>query len=415
MPVYEYTAIDASGRAKKGIASADSPQAARSQIRAKGLYLRSLTETSAAKARRGAKTGPKGLSLPAVKNPFTRVKQADVAATTRQVATLLQAGFPLDTVLGMVLSAMRDTPMKRVLSQVRERVKEGNSFAAALEEHRAIFPSTYVTMVRAGESSGTLEMVMDRLADFAEQQMALRRKVTSTLAYPIIMLVVGVAVAFFLVTFVVPKVTQIFLDLDRALPLPTIILLTVADLARDWWWVLPILPPAVWYGLKLIARRPAGKYALDRIKLRLPLAGPIILQMAVARFCRTLGTLLRQDVALLKSLGIVKNVINNAVFQQMVDDLSRKATKGGGLADALAESPIFPSTAVQMIAAGEQSGNLDAMLLKAAELAEDEVENRLTTMTSLIEPVMILVLGAGVGFVVVAVLLPIIQMSGLVQ
>ncbi len=428
MPVFEYIAIDAKGRSKKGYTDAETADAARLKLRKKKLFVSSLSERSAVKAKN---TAPKkanhthskrsafnlnsNMDLSALTTLFSRVNKSELAIVTRQIATLLNAGLPLDQCFNGILQQNRDTALARVLAQVADRVKEGLSLAGALEEHPRVFNTTYCTMVRAGESSGTLELVMDRLADFAEQQITLQRKVQATLAYPVLMLVVGMGVVLFLMGYVVPQVSQIFVNANRALPLPTRMLLSVSTLVQSFWYVLPLTALLGIVSLKRYTATPKGREQLDKIVLRLPLIGKLLQQIAIARFCRTLGTLLHNGVNLMQALDIVRNVVTNSVFQKHIDDISQEVSEGGGLVKPLAEGKVFPPTVVQMVMAGEQSGQLDEMLLRVSNMTEAEVASKLTIITSLMEPIMILLLGSLVGFVVLAILLPIFEMSSLIQ
>ena len=411
MPVYEYVAMDAAGRSRKGVIDADDARVARQKLRAGGLFPSRISEAPSGAPARGAGRGrPFRLSL-----GLARVKRTELAAATRQLSTLLSAGLPLEQVLSAVLAQIKGTALYTVLAQVRERVKEGASLSAALAEHPGVFGTTYVTMIQAGEQSGALELVMARLADFAEQETELRRKIWSAVTYPLLMLVVGVSIVFFLMVYVVPRITEIFVDLQRALPLPTTILIAVSTAMRDWWFLLPLAGLAVWGGLSWHGRRPAGRRRLHAWRLRMPVAGRLAHTIAVARFSRTFGTLLANGVTLLVSLDIVRSVVANVVIQDAVDSVRKEVSEGAGLAASMSRHDVFPPTMIQMLSAGEQSGELHSMLFKVAELYENEVSTRLAIMTSLLEPIMILALGGIVGFVVLAVLLPIFEMSSLVR
>jgi general secretion pathway protein F len=406
MAVFEYVAIDTLGKKRKGIINAESPGIAGQKLKGQGLFPTSLEEVRAAKAQVRRKT--RLLFAP-------RVSQVDLVATIRQLSTLLSAGLPLVQTLTGVLEQMADGALKRILAQIRERVNEGMSLAAAMEEHPQVFGQAFTAMIKAGESSGTLELVLERLADFSEQQLALKRKVQSTLAYPLLMLMVGLSVIFFLMTYVVPKVTQIFLDMNQALPLPTTLLIGASSLFQSFWWVLLLLILGILLFLRRFKRTPKGKEAIDRMVLKTPLLGEIVRKLAVSRFARALGTLLANEVPLLTALDIVRTVVGNSVLTKSIDAVRIQVSEGRSMAQPMAGSEFFPSMVVQMVAAGEQSGQLPEMLLKVADIYENEVSTRLSTMTSLMEPVMILVLGAMVGFVVLAVLLPIFEMSHLIR
>jgi general secretion pathway protein F len=409
MPVYEYTALDKRGKERKGIVNAESSRLALNKIRGQGFYPRQIEVVQSGTRERGKRTRRRLFS-------FTRkVSHGDLVVTMRQLSTLLSAGLPLASCLDGILQQLDKGPMHRVIAQVRERVNEGSSLAAALDEHRGVFPPTFSAMVRAGESSGTLELVLDRLAEFSEQQQALRRQIQSSLAYPILIFLVSMGVIFFLMSYVVPKVTQIFLDFEQALPLPTLALMQISSFIHAYWWLFPAVIVLGFYACRRFAATQRGRSFIHSRLLKLPVLGPLLHHVILSRFCHTLGTLLKNEVSLLQSLQIVRSVVSNTVLQQAVDSVVKEVREGSDLARPMSQRPIFPPTMVQLVAAGEQSGQLDAMFLKVAQNSEEFVTNKLAMLTSLLEPIMILVLGGFVGFVVLAVLLPIFDMSQLIQ
>jgi len=408
MPVFEYVAIDSAGRSRKGIIDADSRRAARQKLRADGVYPTQLEETQAGEV--SEKPSRLQFKLPLQQ----RVRRTELVSTTRQLATLLTAGLPLVSALGGVLEQVRRTPLRRVLSQVRERVREGMSLAAAFREHPSVFPSIYTAMIHAGETSGTLELVVERLADFGEQQLALQRKVRSTLAYPLLMLIVGLGVVVFLMAYVIPKVTQIFVDMKQQLPLPTTILIQVSELFHKYWPVLVIAIVLGFLVVRFYVKTEKGRHRYHRLMLRFPLVGTIVEKVAIARITRTLGTLLHNGIPLLSAMEIVRNLVNNVILQQAIEEARQEISEGASITTPLARSGVFPPAVIQMISVGEQSGNLEGMLLKVADTFDSEVETSVTTLTSLLGPVMILFLAFFVGYVVLAVLLPIFEMSHLV-
>ncbi|MFP4070964.1 MAG: type II secretion system inner membrane protein GspF [Desulfovibrionales bacterium] len=405
MAVFEYTAIDSFGKKRKGIVNADSPGIAGQKLRSQGLFPTLLDEVRSARETRKS----------SVKLFTRRVNQVDMVSTIRQLSTLLSAGLPLIQAISGVLEQMRESPLKKILAQIRERVNEGMSLAAAMDEHPQHFSKAFTAMIKAGESSGTLELVLERLADFSEQQLALKRKIQSTLAYPGLMLVVGISVIIFLMSYVIPKVTQIFLDLQQALPLPTILLIETSNLFRNFWLVFLIVAVVLFFVLRRHYRTKSGKALYDRLVLRVPLVGDLIRKLAISRFARTLGTLLANDVPLLTALDIVKNVVSNDLLTTQVEEIRTQVSEGQSMVSPMSRGSFFTGLVVQMVSAGEQSGQLPEMLLKVGEIYENDVSTKLTTITSLMEPVMILFLGGMVGFVVLAVLLPIFEMSSLVR
>jgi general secretion pathway protein F len=407
MPVFEYVAIDSAGKNRKGIIDADSSRTARRKLRADGIYPTHLEETL---------VGEPSDTPSRFQVQFTlqRVRRTELVNTTRQLATLLSAGLPLVSALSGVLEQVKRPALRKVLSQVRERVKEGMSLAAAFREHPKVFPSVYTAMIHAGETSGTLELVVERLADFGEQQLALQRQVRSTLAYPILMLTVGVGVVVFLMAYVIPKVTQIFVDMKQDLPLPTTVLIGVSELFERYWPALVLVLIIAFLAARYYVKTAAGRRRYHGLLLRLPIVGPIVEKVAIARISRTLGTLLNNGVPLLSAMEIVSNLVNNVILRQAMEEARQEISEGASITTPLARGGIFPPVVIQMISVGEQSGNLEGMLFKIADTFDSEVESSVTTLTSLLGPMMILFLAFFVGYVVLAVLLPIFEMSHLV-
>jgi len=280
MPVFEYVAIDRAGKSRKGIIDADSARAARNKLRSDGIYPTRLEETQADEI----SERPSRLQF---RIPLQRVRRADVVSTTRQLATLLSAGLPLVSALSGVLEQVKRPALRKVLSQVRERVKEGMSLASALMEHPAVFPSVYTAMINAGETSGTLELVVERLAEFGEQQLALQRKIRSTLAYPLLMLIVGVGVVVFLMAYVIPRVTQIFVEMKQELPLPTTILIGVSELFQKYWPLAILAIVGCFFAARYYVKTDAGRRRYDKMLLNLPVVGSIVEKVAMARITRT--------------------------------------------------------------------------------------------------------------------------------
>lgn len=293
-------------------------------------------------------------------------------------------------------------------------MREGSDLASALAEHPQIFDSTVITMIMAAESSGSLGIVMESLADHAEQQLALSRKIKSTLAYPIFMLVVGITVVIFLLTFVIPKVTQIFTDLDHALPTPTLILLTISTALQQYWIYLTSVLAILSLGIKKYVKTHHGKKLYHTCLLHIPFLGSLHQQFAVARLCRTLGMLLNHGVSLVTGLHIVQNIAGNIILEQQIKEMNDGVQEGKSLAEFMHSSIFFPASAAQLVAAGEKSGQLSHMLLVVAADCDNQINTKLQLITSLIEPIMILLLGSIVGVVVMAIILPIFEMSSLV-
>jgi general secretion pathway protein F len=405
MPVYEYRGLSAEGKKVKGIIDAPSPRMARSKLRSLRIFPVDIREEIS--------------KLQVAEDPlaklFVRVRPQDISIITRQLATLLEAGTPLVSALDAIIEQTDNHAVKKIIAQVREEIKEGRSFADALDKHRKVFSDLYVNMIRAGEESGALEGVLLRLADFTENQILLKNRIRAALAYPLIMTIIGAGVMIFLLTFVIPTVTQVFEEMGQTLPLPTRILMAISNLFKGYWWLIIIGFVFLIVGIRRYLQTPKGALRWDRVKLRLPLFGGLIVRGAVARFARTLATLLQGGLPILNSLEIVKTVVNNQLLAQAIEETKAEVREGEGIAPSLKRSGLFPAIVTHMIATGEGSGNLEQMLAKVADAYEAEVQTKVTALTSILEPLIILAMGVVVGFIVISILLPIFEMNQLVR
>ncbi|MEE8430963.1 MAG: type II secretion system inner membrane protein GspF [Candidatus Desulfatibia sp.] len=408
MPVYEYKALTQKGKTTSGIIDAESPIIARQKIRALKTFPVAVKEVHDSPTKKESRT----LSFA---RHFQRVTPSEVAMLTRQLATLISAGFPLVPAIDILISQTRSNAFKRQLAKIKDSIVEGNSFARSLSLYPRSFSELYVNMVHAGESSGTLEIVLERLADITEGQQALKQRIRSALAYPVLMTFIGTVVLFLLLTFIVPSITSIFTDMGQALPAPTIFLINTSAFFKKYWWLILALGAAMLIALRSIVNTSKGRYLLDKSMLLLPGSGLLVKKLAVARFARTLGSLLENGVSMLTALEIVKNIVGNQLIANVIEDAAKEVEKGQDLGTALAESKIFPDISIQMIIVGEQSGRLESMLNKIADVFEGEVESSVMSMTSLIEPLMILIMGIAVGFIVLSICLPIFEMNQLVM
>ncbi len=410
MPVYAYKGLSEQGRAVNGIIDADSPKGARLKLRGSGVFPTDVTEEQ----RQTKKVATARAEFTLAR--FTeRITPQELALLTRQLSTLVGAGLPLVECLSALIEQVESARIKRTLSQIREQVTEGMSLADALKPHPRIFSDLYINMVRAGEASGALDIVLLRLADYTENYAALRDKVRSSLTYPVLMGVVGAAILLFLLSYVVPKVTKIFSENQAALPLMTTILLAISGFLQQYWWLVLGTVVIVVVSIRLSMRTPAGRLRFDRYVLATPYAGKLLKKVALARFARTLSTLLTSGIQLLQALDIVKNVVSNTVLSQAIDEARSSIREGQSIAPPLKKSGLFPAMLIHMIAVGEKSGELEQMLAKAADAYDREVESSVTAVTSILEPVMILIGGAVVLFIVMAILLPIFELNQLVR
>jgi general secretion pathway protein F len=408
MSVFEYIALDEKGNQRKGFIDAPGVAAARQRLREENVYPVEINQSKTKKET--ALSGALKINL------WERVSANEVAVFTRQLSTLLGAGMPLVPSLSILMNQEQNPLLKKSLAQIREQVNEGKSLTEGMSVFPRIFPPFYLNMVRAGEASGTINLVLERLADFSENQQALISKIKSAMYYPIAVLSIGSAVIFLLMTFLVPKITGIFADMHQTLPLVTIILITVSNFLKSFWWLMLIILAASVAALKyMTAGTEGGRRLWDGARLKMPVFGPINRKIAIARFCRTLATLLQSGVPLLAAMEIVRNIVNNVIIGDAIHQAARDLEEGKGLSGPLTQSGVFPPLVTEMIAVGEQSGTLEAMLNRIAVAYENESQANIMAMTSLLEPLMIVVMAILVGFIVVSILLPIFEMSQLVR
>jgi len=408
MPVYTYSALDARGKATRGVVNADSARAARVKLRQSGLFTRELQETEA------AETPERHRSLEFLQM-VRRVRPQDVTVMTRQLATLLAANLTVVDALTALIEQTENRTLQRTLIQVRESVLEGASLAAALGQHRRVFSQLFVNMVRAGEASGALPLVMLRLADFSERQLGTRKKITAKMYYPLFMVAIGALVLFALLTYVVPTVTTLFTNMRGTLPLPTVVLITVSHFLQAYWWLLGLGLLGVFVAVRQYGRTTPGKRLFDTWKIRAPLVGKLALKVAMSRFTRTLGILLHSGIPLLDALDIARAVVNNSVLAEAIDTARDAIREGADIASPLKASGYFPPLVSHMISIGEKSGQLEDMLLRVAESYDSEVETSVEGLTSLVEPVIIVVMAIVVFSIMLAVLLPIFELNTIVR
>lgn len=405
MPVFEYKALDASGKSVTGIVDADTAKEARQKLRMESLYTTSVTE---------AEESVSLTSEVKVRQFFRRIRRKDVAAATRQLATLLRSGMPLVQSLSAIIEQLEGYPLQKPLLEIREKVNSGSSFADALGDHPKLFSNLYVGMVRAGESAGALETILQRLAEYLEKSEKQRNRIRSIMVYPVVMLLVGGGVLTFLMTYVVPMLTQLFIEMGRDLPVPTRILIAVSDFMKSYKMLIALAGfVAVLVALKRYIRKDKGRYLYDSFRLKLPVIGSLVRKTCMVRFSRTLGTLVAGGVPLLQALEIVRDVVGNAVIGKTLDEARENIARGQTISDPLKKSNQFPPIVTHMISVGEASGNLEEMLFNVADAYEDEVETTVTGLTSLLEPIIIILMGVVVGFIVLSILLPIFDMNKL--
>ncbi|OIP43685.1 MAG: type II secretion system protein GspF [Deltaproteobacteria bacterium CG2_30_63_29] len=406
MPLYEYKGMSAAGKAIKGLKEATSEVKLRDGLQRTGVFLTEVHE----KGQNAKKSEATGLSRE-VNISFSFVTKRDVALLTRQFATLQRAAIPLVESLAALTDQADKPQLKSVLADVKSKVNEGSSLAAAMADHPKVFDDLFINMIRAGESSGNLDIVLERLADFTDGQVRMRSKVTTAMFYPIIMVVVGMLLMLILFTFVIPRVTKLFEQQRKPLPFITEVLMGTAHFMASYWWLVILGGAFVVFLFRKWTSSETGRKRWDIIKLNSPLFGEMIRMIAIARFARTMSTLLASGVPLLKAMSIVKNILGNTRLIEVVEKASDNIREGESIAGPLRRSNEFPPIVTHMIAVGERAGKLEEMLNSVAVSYEEQVEVRVEMLTTLLEPMMILIMGGAVGFVVFAILLPILQLN----
>lgn len=406
MPVYEYKAIaKATGKPAKGVIDADSAAQARKKLRDLELFPTDLKETASG----GAAITARGEGRRASKRGGVSARELSLA--TRQFATLLNAGMPLVEALGALVEQTQAARLQAALYDVRDRVNSGKSLADAMGEHPRIFSPLYVNMVRAGEVSGALEGVLIRLADILEHQAKLRQQIISSMAYPAFMGLFAIGVIVFLMLVIVPRITQIFQKQKAELPAITEFLIGTSHFLGYWWWAILLVIFGFFTMWRVWISREEGRKKWDRLKLRFPLYGGLHLKLVCARFTRTLGTMLQSGLTMLPALDVVTTVVANQHIQGVMGDVKAGVRRGRDLAMPLKETGLFPSMMISMIELGQRSGDIENMLVRVADTYDDDVRLTIEAIVSLVEPAIIIVMGIFVGFIVLAILLPILQMS----
>lgn len=411
MPIFSYQATDKKGQEVTGMVEADSLALAINQVRSLGYFPTKVKEDAGKLARRSKGKGKSGgfsLSIGG------RVKRKQITLFTRQLATLIDAGLPLLRSLSILYDQQKPGKLKNILDGLVNDVQSGTTFSEALAKHPKVFDKLYVNMVRAGEVGGMLEIVLNRLAEFAERREALARKVKGAMIYPIMVLLVASGIVTFLLIRVVPTFAEIFSDLGGALPAPTQFLVNTSQALKHSYLKILGIGVCIFIAIKMIFKVEIVRAIRDRIVLKIPIFGQLTRKIGVARFSRTLGTLITSGVPILQSLSIVKETIANRVIANAVAEVHDSIREGETIAGPLEESGAFPPMAVNMIDVGEETGNLDSMLLKVADIYDAEVEVAIGGMLQMLEPAMVVILGGIVGFIVISMYLPIFSMGDLI-
>ena len=410
MPVYAYKGVSRSGKNARGHVDAENPRAARAQLKREGLFVTDFQETTADAVKKAASGSGSRFNVEINLPSFQRISAMDQALMTRQAATLIGAGIPLVDGLRALTEQVEHPRLKSVVGQVRDRVNEGASFADALAA-TGVFSDLYVSMVRAGEAGGALEGVLERLADYLEAQVRLRNKVSSILIYPAVMLAFAGLVVGVLVTVVLPQITQLLASMDQELPWYTSAIIGGSNFVRDWWWALLLGLAAGIAGLRAFVATERGRAIWDRLALRVPVLGKTVRLVAISRFTHTLSTLLAGGLPIVRALDTARDVAGNVVLGEAIDRAKEAITEGASIARPLRESGQFPPLVTHMIEVGERSGDLEAMLTKVASTYDEQVETTVTRLTALMEPFLILIMVGIVVVIILATLVPLLNMT----
>ena len=417
MPIFEYKAYAPGGVTKTGVIDADTPREARQRLRRDSILVSELKELRAGRKAKAGETKARASFL----EGFQRLRQSStgptgrnlelVAALTRQMGTLLSAGIPMAEMLSAIIDQAESRRQETIFRTIRERVTQGTSFGDALAEHPQLFSELYVNMVKAGEATGQVDVVLSRLADFLQRQRALQRKVVSALTYPILMIMIGMVVVSILMTMVVPKITDMLQDTGQEMPAPTKLLIGISQAFKEYWFAIPLGIALISVVFNRIYKTPGGQLSIDRFKLKLPIVGDLLRKQAIARFTRTLSTLLSSGVPAVRSLEITETVVGNRVVGDATGMIRTRILEGTDIATPLKSTNVFPAVVGYMVAVGEASGALEQMLDRVADAYDDEIAVVTERVTVVLEPIMIVVLAVVVGFIVWSIILPILSIG----
>ena len=410
MATYQYEAMDNSGLEVKDSIDAGSEAEAQTKIREKGFFVTKITEKNKGKKKDATKT--KEIKGPRKKKGFSfgGVKPKQLCTFTRQLSTLQDAGLPILRSLRILETQAKPGPLKNSLIGVIEDVESGNTLSEAMSKQPKAFDNLYVNMVKAGEAGGALEVILQRLAEFKEKSQSLKRKVQGAMIYPAAVLLVAGVIVGGIMYWIIPKFKTIFEGFEVDLPEITVLLIDMSNFVVEYWYLIPTVPIGIVLLIKIIRKNKTGAYILDRIALKIPLIGAILSKSTVARTCRTLGTLIASGVPILEALAIARDTAGNEVFRKAFEHIQSSIREGETMAVPLKETRIADDMVVNMVDVGEETGALDNMLYKVADVYEEEVSVLIEGLVNLIEPIMTVVLGVIVGFIVIALFLPLVKL-----
>ena len=407
MPLFKFEAMDTTGTEVKDSVEAGNEEEASQKIKAMGYFVTKLTAIQG-KGAKGNKKKKAGKS----RKTFVMggVSQKGLTIFTRQLSTLQDAGLPVLRSLRILEKQMKPSALKNSLIDVVEDVESGMTLSESMAKHPKCFDRLYVNMVRAGEAGGALEVILQRLAEFKEKSQSLKKKIIGAMIYPAVVIFVAVSILVFIMVMIIPKFKKIFEEFGLQLPWATKTLINISNWTASYWYWIPLFPLGIYIMLKLIRLTKAGNYALDRMSLWIPVVGTLIEKTIVARTMRTLGTLVSSGVPILEALSIVRDTANNAVFEKMFQRVLESIREGDTIADPLRQSRLVDAMVVNMIEVGEETGDLDTMLYKVADFYDEEVDNTVKALLSLLEPIMIVFLGGAIGGIVISLFLPLVKL-----
>lgn len=408
MPSYTYKAKTAAGLVMVGTIDAEEQRAAVEKLRGQKMVVLEIAEKAISPIE-------KIKTLIGWKDKKNDIPSKDLSLFSRQLSTLVGAGVPIVQSLGILESQAENPDFKEVLAAVKSDIEAGLSISDALKKHPNAFPDLYCSMVKAGELGGILDTILERLTAYLESSEALKAKVKGAMMYPAIVLSICSIVTVFLMIFVIPTFKGIFASFGRDLPLPTQMLIDISDAMKSKWYLIVAFPPVAWQGFKKFYATPFGHRWVDAQSLKAPVFGPILKKVAVARFTRTLGTLIKSGVPIMQALETVSQTAGNVVIAEAVNATRESIREGGRLSDPLKKSGIFPNMVTSMISVGEETGALDIMLSKIADFYDQEVDTAVKGLTSLIEPIVIVVMGVVIGTIVVAMFMPMFEIGGMAE
>lgn len=400
---FAYEAVDGEGNEIKADIEANSEKEANDKIRALNYYPTKVMAKAVAGAPTAIARKRGGFSL------SVSVSQKQLTQVTRQFATLLDAGLPIVRSLDILSAQQKPGLMKDTMLDVKAEVEGGSSLSEALAKHPRVFDKLYVNMVRAGEAGGVLDQILARLADYMEKSLRLKQKIIGALVYPIAVVTIAGGILTFILVFIIPKFEAMFKEMDLGtMPFLTDLLMKISKMFTSYWYIVIFLGLLLWATVYFVGRTPKGRYTIDLVKLKLPIFGMIISKSSVSRFCRTLGTLIQSGVPILNALSIIKNATGNAVVAGAIESVHNSIREGDTIAEPLKHSGVFDDLVVNMIQVGEETGELDKMLIKVADTYDNEVDTLVSALMSLLEPILIIGMGGAVGFIVIALFMPLI-------